>query len=263
MNTGHNSGGWLVKVYPGCGEASVSWAAGDDSECSDRWAKLDEAERERANWERANRRAAANLRRYMVENGLVFMWVLTVKGEGLHGPEGRAEVMRRCGEFARVMRADFGVTVYAYSPELHPNGHGWHVNFFVPDRLPHALVKEAWGHGFVWVSDWRKKVKKRPGRSVTQLARAAAASAARYAAKYAEKDWSREVLTAGAHRYERSEGHDPVVVEAEASHVEKALRAVFSAAGDIDRDTVVVVWSNEVEDYYGPPWVFLRWEPVR
>lgn len=261
LNTGHNSStAWAVKIYPDCGEASVALVPSEDVESSGRWERLDDEQREVLNWERANRRAAANLRRYMVSNSLHYMWVLTLAGEGLHGADGRRQVMQYCGDFARSVRTEFGVDVYAYSPELHPNGHGWHVNFFVAERLPHAAMKQLWGHGHVWVSDWKRKVKKREGVSQAKAAKHAAMSAARYAAKYAEKDWSREVLEGGAHRYERSEGHEPAMVEGGARTVESGLKAVFSLAGD-ELDGLVVVFSDDIEDYMGPPWVFVRWEP--
>lgn len=230
----------------------------DDAESSGRWERLSEEERDLANWERANRRAAAKLRRYMVSNLLVYMWVLTLS-EGRHGPDGRREVMRLCGEFARHVRDELGVEVYAYSPELHPGGHGWHVNFFVGKYLPHAEVAKLWGHGHVWVSDWRRKVRKRPGQSPTQLAKNAALHGARYAAKYAEKDWSRDVLETGVHRFERSEGGDPVLVEAEATTMVEVLRAVMVKVDG----PAEFVWSDDVDDYHGPPWVFVRWEPDR
>lgn len=218
---------------------------------------MSEEEREVANWERANRRAAARLRRFMVANSLVFMWVLTLEN-ACHGPDGRQQVMSMVGDFARKVRQEHGVEVYAYSPELHPGGHGWHVNFFVGEYLPHASMAALWGHGFVWVSDWRQKVRKRPGLSGTQLAKSAALQGARYAAKYAEKDWSRDMLEAGSHRFERSEGGDPVVIELEAGTMAEALRGVFTkTAGDCE-----LVWSDDVDDYHGPPWVFVRWEPT-
>ena len=58
--------------------------------------------------------------------------------------------MALVAEFARRLRIDLGTSVaYWYSPELHPGGHGWHVNLFIAGRLDHARVGELWGHGFV------------------------------------------------------------------------------------------------------------------
>ena len=69
----------------------------------------------------------------------------------------RRRVMSEVSEFARRLRHELSAGFpYWYSPELHPGGHGWHVNFFVPHRIEHALVESVWGQGFVWVTDFER-----------------------------------------------------------------------------------------------------------
>jgi DNA-binding XRE family transcriptional regulator len=84
-------------------------------------------------WARANGRAASKSRRYFVRNALRYMWVLTLAS----GQYERAVLMAQVSEFARRLRValDGRAFPYWYSPELHPGGHGWHVNFFVAPRL--------------------------------------------------------------------------------------------------------------------------------
>lgn len=197
-----------------------------------------------ANWERANRRARVRSRRYIVHNRLRFMWVLTLEGEGLHGAEGRAEVMELVAQFVRRFRARFGDQPYWFSPELHPGGHGWHVNLFVGRRFPWSEVEKLWGHGYVWAKDWTRDDRVR-GASFVEKLRAGAS----YGAKYAAKDWDAVHLAGGAHRYERAEGFDPVGVLAEVRSVGEGVRLALAHLGGACR----VWWSADADDWQGPP----------
>jgi hypothetical protein len=205
------------------------------------------------------------MRRYMTANGLRYMWVLTLAGEGLHRAEGRREVMRRCGVFARQLRQALGGEpfAYLYSPELHPGGHGWHVNFFVGSVISIELVREVWTGvetqgparcGYVFVSDWVAKVRRRDS---SMSVRSAIRAAARYAAKYGSKDWSAEVLAGGQHRYEVAEGFAPAKVHrwARRRHrIERHLLVLFG--GEVPAE----VWeSDTVADWHGPPVFTWRW----
>jgi hypothetical protein len=222
-------------------------------------------EREAENAQRAVRRARGEMRRYMTSNNLRYMWVLTLAGDGLHEAEGRREVMRRCGVFARRLREALGGEAfpYLYSPELHPKGHGWHVNFFVPMTISIELVRALWAEvestgeapcGFVFVSDWVAKVRRRD-RSMS--VRSAVRAAARYAAKYASKDWSAEVLAGRQHRYEVAEGFAPAKVcrwSSRREWVEQSLLVIFG--GEIPCE----IWrSDDAKDWIGPPVFTMRW----
>ena len=183
------------------------------------WDQLSAAEQLEHSAARANGRAASTMTDYMVHNRLTKMWVLTFKDEGLHGVEGRKEAMRRTAAFVRRMRRDFfkgKPFPYVYSPELHPSGHGWHVNLFVPNVFMHkGSLQRSWTHGNVWFTDFeRDKVVKHSGRRIgavkagrsTGGTTRAARKAASYASKYASKDWATDEIGHGAHRYERAEG---------------------------------------------------------
>jgi hypothetical protein len=154
-------------------------------------------------WEIANGRARARSRRYFVANQLRYMWVLTFRPPGVHD---RAEAMAMVSEFARSLRSGLvGERFpYWYSPELHPGGHGWHVNLFVPMRLDHGAMRDTWGHGHVWVTDFAREPRGPRGEALG-LCRTPTEGwrrAARYGCKYAQKDWSPEQIGPGNHRYE-------------------------------------------------------------
>lgn len=195
-------------------------------------------------WARANARARSRSRRYIVHNRLRYMWVVTYEGGGLHGPDGRAQAMADLAKFARKLRKRYGALPYWYSPELHPDGHGWHANVFVPRRMRHSDVERLWGRGFVWVKDWTRDTRV-AGQTFVEKLRAGAS----YGAKYAAKDWDAVQLAGGAHRYERAEGFDPVPTLAEVPSVADGVRLAADHLGGHHR----VWWSSEDESWAGPP----------
>ena len=219
------------------------------------WCDLDEQERQARNHRRKNRRATVESRRYMVSNRLRYMWVLTYEGTGLHGAEGRAECMRQVAAFAERLSAKFGRRAYWYSPELHPGGHGWHVNFFVARRLPHADIEELWGHGNVWVSDWTKHRRvKGLGLPLVIAIRLGAV----YGCKYASKDWSEEVLAHHAHRYEVAEGFGP---DEHADRFATLAEAFAMVRGLFGGAAPASVWSSaDSPDWDGPSVYCLRFD---
>lgn len=216
---------------------------------------MDEAERaalDAANCERANRRARSESRRYMVANRLRYQWVLTFK-DGEDGLTDRPTCMAQVARFARQFKRRFGVMPYWFSPELHPSGRGWHVNFLVPKRLPHDVMQEMWGHGIVWVSDKTKHP------DVVKLNLPfidALRLAAMYACKYASKDWDPEQVGAGRHRYECAEGFEPQRI---VKHHETLAAAMESAEGVFGVRPLQVWASSESSDWDGPPCFCLYW----
>lgn len=163
------------------------------------------------NWQIANGRAASKSRRFFVANGLRYMWVLTF-AESRHD---RGQVMKLVSEFARSLRAVHGGKrfPYWYSPELHPGGHGWHVNLFIPFRIPHDTMNAAWGHGFVWVTDFASAQRGPHGEplGLCRTPRDGMRRAAQYGCKYSQKDWSPEHVGPRNHRYEIAQGFKPAV----------------------------------------------------
>jgi hypothetical protein len=166
------------------------------------------AEAEAQTWAQANGRDASKSRRYFVRNALRYMWVLTFATSRRE----RRAVMSEVSEFARRLRSAVGAGFpYWYSPELHPGGHGWHVNFFVPQRIDHSVVETVRADGFVWVTDF---VRGRHGPKGEPLglcptAREGWRRAARYGCKYAQKDWSAEHVGRDNHRHEVAQGYGP------------------------------------------------------
>lgn len=160
-------------------------------------------------WHIANGRAGTRSRRYFVTNRLRYMWVLTFKGERFD----RRQVMSDVGDFARRLRVLHGGEKfpYWYSPELHPGGHGWHVNFFISYRVEHALIESLWDKGFVWVTDFATSMKGPKGEplGLCRTPREGLRRAASYGCKYAQKDWSPEHVGALSHRYEVAQGFAP------------------------------------------------------
>lgn len=181
------------------------------------------------------------------------MWVLTF-ADSLQGPEGRAECMRRVAAFAERLTAVTGRQPYWYSPELHPGGHGWHVNFFVGRRIPHDQVETIWGAGYVWVKDWAADSRIRSMNAPLIVAIRLGAS---YGCKYASKDWSEEVLDGGAHRYEVAQGFQPDERAERVATLAEAWAFVHGVFGGCVPERV---WSSdEAEDWDAPPVYCFTW----
>jgi hypothetical protein len=233
----------VTTLYPQCGEAVVCKVFPRADVLDDEGQAVAEPTDTAACWERANRRARTRSRRYIVSNRLRFMWVLTMEGGGLHGADGRAVMMGHVAGFVRRLRAEVGELPYWYSPELHPGGHGWHCNVFLPKFLPHALVERLWGHGHVWAKDWTRDTRVK-GHSFVERLRAGAS----YGAKYAAKDWSDQMLDGRAHRYEIAQGYEPRAVLAEVPSVGAGLHLARLHLGHL-----VHVWRSADEaDWDGP-----------
>lgn len=155
-----------------------------------------------ANAERSARRARTRLRRYSVANRLRYLWVLTLAPDDCsHYPCQHVTdlrlVKRQVASFVkRGLRAELGYdAAYAVGYERHRSG-AWHINLLVSRRLPHRSVEVAWWRGNVWVERFRS----RPGESMRDSARRAAA----YVAKYVSKEF--DGAAPGVHRYEVAQG---------------------------------------------------------
>jgi len=244
---------WRATVYPTAFEATITFVVPRHAESEHAPVELTEDERAQQNHERATRRAITESRRYMVANRLRYMWVLTF-AVGLHGAEGRRECMQRVAAFVQALRRELGSFAYWYSPELHPDGHGWHVNLFVPKRLAHHHVRELWGHGHVWVSDWAKDSRVVDARlGFVDALRLGA----QYGCKYASKDWGEDVLAGGAHRYEIAQGFRPRAITVIADSAGAGVRFASVCFGGRRPDRL---WSSsESADWDGPPVWCLSW----
>lgn len=187
------------------------------------------------------------------------MWVLTF--EKANGD--RRCVMSEVAEFARRIRQASGGDSFAYwySPELHPGGHLWHVNFFVPDWLSHSTVQRLWGHGIVWVTDFGTASKAPKGEplGLCRNERDGWRRASQYGCKYAQKDWSRENIDQRNHRYEVAQGFAPEQLSHWVTSREEAAR-IISGLVPVSGEGLLVKWdSADSEDWDGPPAVTWRW----
>jgi len=137
------------------------------------------------------------------------MWVLTFEESWTD----RRQVMTEVSAFARRLRAASGGESfpYWYSPELHPGGHGWHVNFFIGFRVAHNEIVSLGANGVVWVTDFAQSMRGPKGEplGLCRTPRDGLRRAANYGCKYAQKDWSPEHVGALNHRYEVAQGFAP------------------------------------------------------
>jgi hypothetical protein len=252
--------GWKFTLWPDCGEASlviVTSGSNRSGGLGDRPAASDEVAQ--YHWQIANGRAGTRSRRYFVVNKLRYMWVLTFAAERRQ----RREVMVQMSEFARRLRTlhNGQSFPYWYSPELHPGGHGWHVNFFIPFRVPHHVFAALWGHGFVWVTDFASSMKGPKGEplGLSRTPREGLRRAAHYGCKYSQKDWSPEHVGPQNHRYEVAQGFAPKKESGwvrDPTHAEELVKLLVPA----EDQRLMQHWdSNDVADWTRPPIKTWRW----
>ena len=210
-------------------------------------------------WMQANGRAAAKSRRYFVRNRLRYMWVLTFE----ESHTDRRQVMALVSDLARKLRRALRGTAfpYWYSPELHPGGHGWHVNLFVPMRIPHAVVRDTWGNGHVWVTDFGRDPRGPRGEplGLCREPRDGWRRAAQYGCKYSQKDWSPDHVGRLNHRYEVAQHFAP---RKESIWVQDPVEAEVRVLELVEpgASSTVLRWSsNDSEDWDRPPVMTWRW----
>jgi hypothetical protein len=277
--------GWRFTSWHECFEASLVWVCGprgvdEGVEYLDhaigvrrvvvdekvRWITedgevLDEEPDEAAarRWRQSNGRASSTSRRYFVCNRLRYMWVLTFA----EATRERREVMRLVSEFARRLRASrAGKAIpYWYSPELHPGGHGWHVNFFVAEWMAHAEVAALWGHGYVWATDFAKARRAPKGEplGLCLTPREGWRRAARYGCKYSQKDWSPEHVGPANHRYEVAQHFAPKKVRHWVRDKADAEQLIGLLVPEDARKHLSVWDSNDEREWPGPPIRTWRW----
>ncbi len=274
----------LVNLYPSCGEAIAIWAPRaspsevDSSDSSSNWAELSEDYRDAQNFRRATTRSKGRMRRYMVHNRLVKMWVLTFTGQGLHGEDGYRQAQAETRAFIKRLRRDFyrGKNFpYLWSIEPHPGGHGWHVNLMLQNVfIDKGQFQRGWQNsrtkinGNVWYTDFTKDSEDwlgRPiggkrGKSAPAGSRTAAKRAASYASKYIGKDLDEDSgIPDRAHRYEVAQGYQPVPVQRRFLSFTEAVTFITS-----HRSFGSLEWfsrSQDWDDWDGPPVQCFRFDP--
>jgi hypothetical protein len=235
-----------MTVLPNCGEVVLSVMPPLHRRSCDRSRKHGHAIDPERNREQAARRARVRLRRYCKEHRLVFMWTLTY---GSGGQRDAAQLRRQVERFiAKVVQARGGRFPYAYVIEAHKDGERLHVHMAVPFWMPHAEVAEMWGHGWVFMTDKRRK---------GDCAWVGAERAAAYLAKYVGKEF--ESGESERRRYEVARGW---------SVQRYSVRCMDFGDGQMQAEALFggppnYVWSSsECEDWPGPA-VLVLWFPER
>lgn len=269
---------FLVTVWPGCGEASLSavegkWAMSEQDKVDRRaswllrkYGLLDVSE---SNADRAARRARAVVRRYCRANELNEMVTLTFAG----APPVYSELSGIMRNFFRRVsrRAGESLGAYVWVPERGAKGDRLHVHMAVGwwsrlgvvevcdvCALPGLRRKRSdipaagsfcvgclWGWGFVArPSDGRED--NYDGRSLSS-----------YLSKYLAKDF--EGVDPGRQRYRVGEGFKPVKLQVRAGLGDSC--EFLSSAGDIVGGSTFpsVVWSDSWSGYVGPLTVRFDW----
>jgi hypothetical protein len=192
------------------------------------------------------------LRRYCAANRLNRLGTLTYRGEGCHDPR---QARRDVGTFFRALRDLLGVGPFQYVwvPEWHKSGHGLHLDFAVGRYVPRGLIEQARGRGFVHI----KLLGDLPvGLGSFAEARAAAGYLSKYVAKSFDDDADEVERPKGLHRFDVAQGFTP-----RSARIWGASRdEVIEYASGVMGGPPDVFWSSsDVEDWQGPPAVWLQW----
>ena len=242
-------------MYPNAGESVVTWAP--PRPLNRRAATFTGGERSGAEGEQAAenaarslRRAVSTMRRFSVENQLTRYAVFTF-AEPVHDRRMALREWRRMSRLISRMERTTGKPMpWLMWLELHPGGHGYHLNLLVGGKWLHQRAwSEIWGRGRVYI----EKIRTRRG------AREDARAAARYAVAYAEGHGKvlGEGRTGGEHRYEVSQGHQPLMVRCRAwEAADGRVEAIRAMGGEVP----AYEWeSGQAEDWRGPPVLFMSW----
>ncbi len=233
---------WSFSLYPEAGEGGGCLSVRRSLvRSSDRPPNVARAREEAA------RRARAKLRRYCAANVLNRHATLTYGPPGCEDP---ARLRADIAAFFRELRADLGAAfAYAWVPELHPGGHGYHVHVAFGRYVPRRAIERGWSHGFFWI----KLIGDLP---VGSGSRCEARVVAGYLAKYVSKSFEDEHRPLGRHRYEVGQGFQPEKILvygcSEEDVIQRASRVMKAAP---ER-----VWSSSsVEGWRAPPACWAQW----
>jgi hypothetical protein len=282
-----------LRWWPTAGEAVAfvapmsAWVrdAADDDGQDEQDEPEDPDERARKDLEnrrRAASRAKGQLRRYVVANGCTRMLTLTfapeappesspggwagggppVRAEAVHaaggdgrctvcgrphGDAGLAYAMKAAAGFLRKLRGHLGVDrlPYALVPEFHKDDHV-HVHVLLSSWVEKRAAAELWGRGFVDLRKFRQD-----GAGGREAARKAAAYASKYVAKALARGGD------GRHRYEVAQGFQPAVVKRGGY---RSLAAAIDFVTDHGQRVVYAIHSDAVDEYDGPPFLWVQLE---
>jgi len=178
------------------------------------------------------------------------MGTLTYAGEGCHDP---TQIRSDLGAFFRGLRTERGGEAFPYVwvPEWHKTDHGLHAHFGVNRRIPVRLIREVWGHGFVYMTQ-------RTGRPSGGSPLADARHAARYLSKYLSKDVGGPHKNASwQHRYDVAQGFEPRSVRVDAWSRGEAIGHAIEVMGG---EAPTSMWtSDESDGWTAAPRMTLQW----
>lgn len=243
--------GWSVGIYEGTGEATACFRSGSEGQGAMRpESAMTEEERQLDNEARSARRRQTGIRRYTCANELLRLWTFTYD----HPELDRAKVLRDWAAFVRRFYGRFGRMPWVrvlehhkggwcvYCKCDHPEGR-YHVHAALPNVfLPHHVMAELWGHGFVQFED-RKAREGRVTPSKVELSRKLAGYLAKYIAKECEAGFAE-------HAYDVAQGY-PVVCR-RVRHV----RSIFHVRRVLERrgfGAYIELSSDDWVGFRGPP----------
>jgi hypothetical protein len=183
------------------------------------------------------------VRRWIKSNGLTNMWTLTFAS----APQSRAEVVRKLRWFFRRLQAKYGRLPLLAVIERGTQGtKRLHVHLAVDRWLNIHVLREAWGHGHVWVGDGRKC----PGAPGW---RRLASYLSKYLTKQVEAEAAGEIdREPGAHRYLTTQGFAVPVLRVKYLTARAAITSAARRFGDVE---LVIGFGDQLADPVWGYWI--------
>ena len=239
-------GEWRLKLYRGASEAGGSFRQAPRRSSSPNRGTRGEAENPVRSAELASRRAASQLRRFVVSNRLNRLGTLTYAVSC----EDQRQVRRDVGEFFRSLHAEIEKPFpYLWVPEWHPKGHGLHLHFAVGKYIPRSKIVAAWGRGWVHI----KLLDQVP---IGQGSLGEARRAAIYLGKYLRKGFE-EKREFNLRRFDAARGYAPKSEIIVARSAEEVKAEACRRMGGLPS----YEWrSRDQEGWIGPNAMWLTWD---
>lgn len=187
------------------------------------------------------------MRRYCVANGTDRMATLTFADEP--DVDGMWKAWKECAR--RLRRADVDLGPWACVPEWGELNGRKHLHVALSRFVPHGLLANAWGEGFVSIN---RLDKTKDGRPIPEEVRPVIAAS--YVAGYCSMTAEERVLD--RRRYSVARGYQPQKVTITDASTRQEARTWLDAASS-GKPPRLRISSEDVDDYQGPPWDVLRW----
>lgn len=222
---------WVTTAFPTAGEATIALVgsrARPRPGPARRSVRSVSAADSLGNRERVARRAAAQIRRYVVANGCQYLWTFTF---GKHTD--REGAVASWARFNRRLNREYPDVPWVRTLEQHKGG-SFHLHAALNTRIPARRMRELWGHGHVFVAF-------RP---------------ARRTASYLAKALLTTPRPAGARTFESARRFKPARITTRHNDLAAARTQLSDLmGGPPDR----VFLSSSWPGYAGPPAAALQW----